>query len=128
MRLAVRPEFRGRRAKLVDISTGGIGFLLESALDAGTVMVFEIQATQGGETFTRIARVRHCRAQPIPPDAPWLEPKPGFSNTFRRLFGFKQPPPDGIAWLVGCEFDHPLTEDEIQSFLAHLKSMTFRQT
>src|SRR5437879_3250218 len=69
MRLSIRPEFRGRRGLLVDVPSGGIGFLLKDALDAGTVLVFELQAAPGMETIGRIARVRHCRPHPTPADA-----------------------------------------------------------
>ncbi len=121
LRLAVRPEFRGRRAVLVDVSAGGIGFLLPDPLAAGATLVFEVKGTSGAETIARIARVRHCRPHPVPPDAPWF-PKPvGISKIFRLMFGVKSPPSEGNAWLVGCEFDRPLSEDEVTRFVASLK-------
>jgi hypothetical protein len=117
LRLAVRPEFRGRRGVMVDVSARGIGFLLEHALEAGTVLVFEVRTPSGMETIGRIARVRHSRPNPVPPDAPWLPRTPALSEFFRRIFGQQASTPVGQAWLVGCEFDQPLHEDEIKQLL-----------
>lgn len=119
VRLSVRPEFRGRRAILIDVSSNGIGFVLEEALPPDTILVFEV-ATPGGTTLGRIARVRHSRPCATPADAPWLPPTPLLSNAFRRMFGMKKPQrPD--AWLVGCEFDRPLDEVELAQFLFSLQ-------
>jgi hypothetical protein len=123
LKLAVRPEFRGRRGMLVDLSAGGIGFLLADALEMGTAIVFELQ-TAAGEPMTRIARVRHCREHPMPADAPWPRPPRRISKIFRRMFGFAQPEPTPHAWFVGCEFDQPLTDEEIDQFLASLNAVT----
>lgn len=112
MRLCVRPEFRGRRALLVDVSVGGIGILLEESLEKGTVLVFEMKSAAGAEAFGRIARVRHSRPHPVPPDAPWLTPKPIFSRLVRQIFGGAAPDAES-AWLIGCEFECPLTDDEL---------------
>lgn len=125
LRLAVRPEFRGRRAILVDVSAGGIGFLLPDALEAGTTLVFELKGSAGTDTMARIARVRHSRPHPVPPDAPWLPKPAGVSKIFRRMLGMKLPAPEGQAWLVGCEFDRPLSEDEVKRFLDQLKPKNF---
>src|SRR6516162_2599216 len=123
LRLAVRPEFRSRRALLVDVSTGGIGFLLEDALDVGTVLVLELQGLEGLESLTRIARVRHVRPRPVPARAPWLSSKPAYGRFFRRLVGLPTPPPKAQAWFVGCQFDRPLSGTEMKQLLAHLKSL-----
>lgn len=122
LRLAIRPEFKGRRAILVDVSTSGIGFLLESALEAGTMLTFELKDPNGADTIGRIARVRHSRPHAVPADAPWLPPTPKFSKFFRRLFGKQDPPPSGEAFLVGCEFDRPLSEGEIKQLFSQLQS------
>ncbi|MSQ96035.1 MAG: PilZ domain-containing protein [Gemmataceae bacterium] len=122
LRLAVRPEFRGRRAILIDVSAGGIGFLLPDALEAGTTLVFELKAAAGTDAMARIARVRHSRPHPVPVDAPWLPRPAGVSKIFRRMLGLKAPPPEGEAWLVGCEFDQPLSEDEVKRFLEQLNA------
>ncbi|MBI3821045.1 MAG: PilZ domain-containing protein [Planctomycetes bacterium] len=127
LRLAVRPEFRGRRALLVDLSAGGIGFVLEDAQEAGTTEVFNLQGPDGTEPVSRIARVRHSRAHPTPPDAPWLPPATGFGKIFRGLFGVPAPKVEKHAWLVGCQFDRPLSEDEINQVVAQLKSAATSQ-
>ena len=119
IRLSVRPEFRGRRALLVDISAGGIGFLLEEPLDAGMMLVFELKTGTGAEPMNRIARVRHSRLHSVPLEAPWLPQSSGLGKIFRGLFGLKAPPP-AQAWLVGCEFDRSLSDTEIGQFLDQL--------
>jgi hypothetical protein len=124
MRLAVRPEFRGRRALLFDVSVSGIGFLLQDALELGIVLVFEVQGPNGTDTVGRIARVRHCREHAVPADAPWLPPTPALSRFFRGLFGLETPKPEGHAWLVGCEFDRPLNEDELKQLVEQLTSIS----
>ena len=121
LRLAVRPEFRGRRALLVDVSAGGIGFLLEDALEAETVLTFELQGPAGSDSMARIARVRHSRPHPVPADAPWLPQATKFSKLFRGLFGRQAPPPAAHAWLVGCQFDRPLSDAEIAQLLDQLQ-------
>ena len=65
LRLSVRPEFRGRRALLVDISAGGIGFLLEDPLETGIMLVFELKSSADAEPMNRIARVRHSRPHAV---------------------------------------------------------------
>lgn len=118
LRLAVRPEFRGRRGLIVDVSASGMGFLLADPVDQGTALVFELRVPSSEEIITRIARVRHNRPHPAPIDAPWLPRSSGLSQFFRRMFGGAgQPGPRGEAWMVGCEFDRPLTELEIKQLL-----------
>jgi hypothetical protein len=120
LRLAVRPEFRGRHAVLVDVSAGGIGFLLENALEPGTMLTFELQGAAGTEPMARIARVRHSRPHPAPADAPWLKKTASFSKFFRRLLGQELTLTPSVAWLVGCEFDRPMSDAEIARFLDQL--------
>lgn len=121
LRLAVRPEFRGRRAVLVDVSSGGIGFLLEDSLEPGTVLAFDLQGSAGAGPTTRVARVRHSKPHPAPANAPWLPPTPAISKFFRNMFGRPAPKP-ATAWLIGCEFDRPLNEEEVRHLIAQLKS------
>lgn len=121
MRLSVRPEFRGRRAMLVDLSTGGIGFLVEESLEAGATMVFEVQGPGDAGPLTRLARVRHCRAHPTPPDAAWAAKPPVLSKFFRGLLGIQTPKPLPPSWLIGCEFEKPLDQADLQLFLDRLK-------
>jgi PilZ domain len=120
LRLAVRPEFRGRRALMLDISTGGIGFLLQDPLEPGTNLVFELRSAAGLETVGRVACVRHCRPHPMPADAPWLDAPPLMSRIFRSMFR-QQAPSDKQAWFVGCEFNRPLRDSELKVFLEHLQ-------
>ena len=121
LRLCVRPEFRGRRALMVDISSSGIGFLLQDRLEPGAILVFELK--DGAGTIGRIAHVRHCRPHPVTSDAPWLPQTPALSQFFRRLLRVSAPQPAGEAWLVGCEFDQPLNEDEMKQLLEQLTSL-----
>lgn len=125
LKLAVRPEFRGRRALLIDVSAGGIGFVLADELPIGSVMVFEVQRPPSMDTIGRIAKVRHCRPHATPPDAPWLEKPSTYKHLFRRLLGMKKPEPQGHAWLIGCEFTQPLSEDEVKAFLDCIKPAPF---
>jgi hypothetical protein len=127
LRLAVRPEFRGRRAMMLDVSTGGIGFVLQEPLQPDTVFVFEVKSDPGLETVGRLARVRHCRPHPTPPDAPWLPPTPGVSRFFRSLFRLPAPPTEGHAWFVGCEFDRPLSDAELKQLVERLQALAAQQ-
>jgi hypothetical protein len=117
LRLAIRPEFRGRRGLIVDVSASGMGFLLAEPVEPGTALAFELGGPGGAAAITRIARVRHNRPHPVPTDAPWLPRTPAFSSLFRRMFGRAPQAPRGEAWFVGCEFDQPLTPDEIKQLL-----------
>jgi hypothetical protein len=126
LRLAVRPEFRGRRALMLDISTGGIGFVLQEPLEPDTVFVFELKSEPGLEALGRLARVRHCRPHPTPLDAPWLPPTPLVSRIFRSMFRM-QAPPEGDAWFVGCEFDRPLSDAEMKQLAERLQALSAQQ-
>ena len=122
LRLSVRPEFRGRKALLIDVSTGGLGFVLQDLLEAETVLAFELKAP-GGESIGRLAKVRHCRPTPTPDNAPWVLPAPAVSRIFRRFFGMADGAvPQKMSWFVGCEFDRALTEPELALFLAALEA------
>lgn len=121
IRLSVRPEFRGRRVMLLDLSEGGIGFISEHSLEEGTVIVFELQGPESTTTGNRIARVRHSRAHPVPPEAPWIKRTPKVSKFFRSLLGMSSSPPAANAWLIGCEFDSPLTQPELDQLVAKLR-------
>jgi hypothetical protein len=123
LRLAVRPEFRGRRGVLINVSASGIAFLLQEPLEAGAMLAFEVAGPEeGGPPLARVARVRHCRPHPVPADAPWLPPAPLINVILRRLFFRPAPAPPGAAWLIGCEFDRPLTDDEARQVVAQLET------
>jgi PilZ domain len=126
LRLSVRPEFRGRRAVLIDISSGGIGFVMEEPLPTGTTLVFELSGHLEIDSVGRLARVRHCRPHPMPADAPWLPPVPVVSRFFRNIFRMPGPRPEGHAWLVGCEFDRPLSDAEMQQIAERLNALANR--
>ena len=123
VRLSIRPEFKGRRALLADISVGGIGFVTAEPLEEGTVLVFELRAPTG-EATNRIARVRHSRPTPTPAGAPWIPQPPALSRLFRSILGMKKPAPEGHAWLIGSQFDQPLTEDELKQLIQSFDSET----
>ena len=122
LRLAIRPEFRGRQAVLLDISTGGIGFILKDRVEPGSALVFELKGEPGMDGIGRMARVRHCRPHPTPPEAPWLPKTPVFSKILRTLLRMEEPKPEGHSWFVGCEFDRPLSEAEMKQFLEHMQA------
>lgn len=122
LRLAVRPEFRGRKAIMLDISTGGIGLVLQEPVDAGATLVFELIDSSGADSIGRLARVRHCRPHPVPPEAPWLPKAPVLSKFFRSLLRIEPPKPEGHAWFVGCEFDRPLSEAEMKILFERLQA------
>jgi len=118
LRLAVRPEYKGRRALLVDTSAGGVGFLLEAPLEPGTMLALELGDSGSGDARGRVARVRHCRPHPAPANAPWLPRTPPLARFLRRLLG--TPAPQEQAWLIGCESTRPLEEHELKELLALL--------
>ncbi len=121
LKLSVCPEFRCRRGLLVDVSVGGIGVLLETELKVGTRVVFEVLASAGGPGLSRMAKVRHCRAHAVPESAPWLPSTPPVSAFFRNLFGLKStvPPPEG--WFIGCQFELPMAQEDVDRLLAMLQ-------
>ncbi|MBM3993297.1 MAG: hypothetical protein FJ303_03955 [Planctomycetes bacterium] len=121
LRLAIKPEFRGHKAMLVDVSAGGIGFLLEVPLEPGTMLTFELKGSGEMGPVSRVARVRHSRPHPCPPNAPWLPPTPVLSRFFRQLFGQADPAPEKEAWLIGCMFDRPMSDAEIAQLLNELQ-------
>ncbi len=122
LRLAVRPEFRGRRALILDISAGGIGFVIEDPLEPGTEFVFEVTSEAGPAMVGRLARVRHCRPHPVPADAPWLRTTaPLVSRIFRSVFR-RELRSAAHAWFVGCEFNRPLRDTELKVLLDYLQA------
>jgi hypothetical protein len=123
LRVSVCPEFRGRRALLVNVSAGGIGFLVEDCLEAGTVLVFVLQGADDIELMVRLARVRHSRPHPVPADAPWLPRKSPFTRIIQGLIGASGSVAKDTAWMVGCQFDQPLSEDDVLRIVAQLKSI-----
>jgi hypothetical protein len=117
LRLAVRPAYRGQRAVLMDVSAGGIGFLLGQPLKVGDVLAIDLFLPQGLEACGRLAHVRHCTPHPAPEDAPWLQRRPTVSRFLRRMVGLSDDASEKQAWLVGCEFSRPLAPGELAESL-----------
>ena len=121
LKLSVFPEFRCRRGLLIDVSTGGIGVLLEDEIPVGTRVVFEVLAGSGGPGLSRTAKVRHTRSRTAPEDAPWMPRTPPMSAFFRNLFRLKSPTPAAQGWFLGCEFDEPMGKEDVDRLLAMLQ-------
>jgi hypothetical protein len=126
VRLAVRPEFRGRKALMIDVSTGGIGLVMAEPLAVDTQLVFEVAGALGMPSVGRLARVRSCRPHPLPGCAPWLPRVPVVSRFFRSLFNVETPASPGQAWFIGAEFDRPLSDDEMQLLTQRLQALAER--
>jgi hypothetical protein len=116
LRLCVRPTFRGQRAVLLDVSAGGIGFLLEAPLAAGTVLALEL----GGGGLGCVATVRHCREQ-LPPSDAASPPRSALVRFVHQIFGRPTPTPAPRlrTWKIGCEFNRPLSANDL-AVLLHL--------
>lgn len=74
-------------ARIVDISTTGIGVILRQRFPSGTLLTIELQNSGGDVSRTLQTRVVHA--------TPHL---------------------DG-GWVLGCEFVNPLTEQDLRSLL-----------
>jgi hypothetical protein len=116
LRLAIRPTFGGRPALLLDVSAGGVGFLLDRPLEPEDVLAIELGGGDGGGT-PRLAQVRHCRPCPVPADAPWLAPARPLAKLCRWFFGLGTPRPEGRAWVIGGRFIRPLAGEELKGLL-----------
>jgi hypothetical protein len=119
IRLAVRPVLGDLRVLMLDLSFGGVGFILQQPLEVGTLLALQLGGSDA-EGVTRRARVRHCRPHPAPPNAPWLPPSSAVGRFFRWLVGLPAQPGQGQAWLAGCEFTQPLDEQELKVVLGLL--------
>ncbi len=108
----------------MDVSTGGIGVVLEEALPAGTRVVFEVLASPGGPGLSRMAKVRHCRKCKAPEYAPWQPPAANVSAFFRTLFRLNTPQPAAEGWFIGCEFETPMVQDDVDRLMAMLRTGT----
>jgi hypothetical protein len=74
-------------ARVRDISTTGIGLLLEQPLKPGAVLILRLQVSDGRLSRPLPARVMHSTPQP-----------------------------DG-GWLVGCQFVRPLGSQQLRALL-----------
>ncbi len=124
LRLAVRPAFGGRMAILLNVSVGGLGFLLDVPLKAGDVLALNMNSSDEAGSAVRLARVCHCRPHPMPADAPWRR-RPSVLNRLASWFlASKAAQPGGEAWLIGCAFNRPLEEAELEQLLDRLRQLS----
>jgi hypothetical protein len=76
--------------KVRDISLGGVGLIMQHRFRAGTALDVELRDPTGHLLRTVWVRVAHATATIV----------------------------DGrTCWLLGCRFDQPLTEDELQALV-----------
>jgi hypothetical protein len=76
-----------QRAWVLDLSLGGVGLLLQRPLEAGSSLLLHLHSDSRQLTFQLRARVAHASRQH-----------------------------DG-DWVVGCEFEEPLTDDALDALL-----------
>jgi hypothetical protein len=117
LRLAIYPEFRGHRALLRDVSSGGLGLLLDRPLEPGATLAVELRSAPDEVCCTRLARVIHVRPCPTPANAPWLSRPSPLAALLRRLVGLPPRRPQPACWFIGCRFNQPLPEEELQRLL-----------
>ena len=75
------------RARVVDISTTGVGLLVDSFVEPETLLGVEMQCDDPALTYTLLVEVRH---------------------TVKRAEG---------EWLLGCSFVRDLSEEELRALL-----------
>ncbi len=75
------------RARVRDISAGGVGLLLDFRFEPGTTLALELRHAKRRQTLPLSVQVKHA-----------------------------SPLEDG-EWLLGTAFERPLTEDEVQALL-----------
>jgi PilZ domain len=80
----------GWPGRVVDVSVGGLGLLLRHRFEPGTQLAVEVNNRAGTFRRTLLARVRHATAVIASGDP---------------------------RWLVGCEFDQHLTEEELKALV-----------
>jgi hypothetical protein len=123
LKLAVRPAFGGRAAMLIDVSAGGVGFLLDIPLKVGDVLALNLNSADASGSSVRLARVRHCRPHPLPPDAPWLPRPSALSRVASWFMSRPAATPSGEAWLIGCAFNRPLGKAELEMLIDNLRQL-----
>lgn len=82
------PRHEQWNAKVLDISSGGIGLLVDCRFENGTLLSLELPSTAGKAPFTMLVRVVHITAQ------------------------------SADRWVVGCSFAAELSEDKLRELLA----------
>jgi hypothetical protein len=123
VRLAVRPTFQNITALVHDVSSSGIGFLLDHPLEPGTSLVLQLRGGRRGTSLVRTAKVMHVRPHLPVKDAPWVKKKPLLKVLFSFLSGEAEQKPAGsnYIYLIGCRLTPPLTEEEIESLCIPLQ-------
>ncbi len=87
IRLLARPSFQTLTAVLQDVTPGGLGLILGSKLEPGTILALQIQGRRQGTSSIVSARVMHAT-----------------------------PRPDG-NWHIGCKFSARLKDEDEQALL-----------
>jgi hypothetical protein len=77
----------GTLARVKDVSTAGIGLVLDRRFEPGTLLAVQVEAACGGGPGNLLARVRRVMPQ------------------------------EGGQWLLGCAFVSPLGAEELHAFL-----------
>jgi hypothetical protein len=75
-------------ARVVDISTSGVGLLMGRRFEPGTLLTFRLEGRTGGQSYNAIAKVVHATRQA-----------------------------EG-GWLLGCALLDPLDEPQLRAFRA----------
>jgi len=112
VRFAVKPSFRNIVALVHDVSSTGIGFLIDQPLEAGNLLVMQIRGGSQGLSTVRTAKVMHVRKHLPVADAPWVRKKPFLKSLLSFFTNDQQPTPEFI-YLVGCRFSPPLSPEEM---------------
>jgi hypothetical protein len=86
-RLVKGGDGQSRRAWILNLSAGGVGLLLDEALEAETLLVVHIKSGTTGNWFELAARVVHSTAQA------------------------------SGEWLIGCELAEKLGQEELDALL-----------
>ena len=110
--LAVRPRFRSFPALVRDVSSCGLGLLLDRPLEIGTMMALQLCGGRPGTSMIRQAQVVHVRRHLPVKNAPWMKRKPLLQSLLSLLT-----PEAGeeYIWLIGCSLTPPLSPDELRS-------------
>jgi hypothetical protein len=86
-RLSTSKGHEGRRAWVLNLSSSGIGLLLDTAMEPDSQLVIHLQSSHIGKAFDLLARVVHSTPQ------------------------------TGGEWLVGCKLAEKLSQDDLEALL-----------
>lgn len=118
VRVAVKPTFHSFSALVHDVSSNGIGFLLQTPMEIGTVLALQLKGGQPGTSLVRTAKVVHVRRHLPVKNAPWSRKKPFLKVLLSYLSPgqSEQGAEQEFVWLVGCRISPPLTREELEGF------------